>query len=188
MDRVSAEFDSIIEYVNELADSIDAISSSGIFNLHHDLADAGNVGAGLDDLHSFSLPANSLATDGDYLRVRYSGTFATNDNDKRIKISLDGQSVHDPGLFDQDSGTWVYDIVYARVSATSVRASVLIMWNFGTRDGGGTAGGNYLFVGDCVTLTVSNLSSNAVTLLVQGEATANNDIVQNLSIIELRQQ
>lgn len=148
----------------------------------------GNVGTGLDNLHSFSLLAGSLANNGDYLRIRYGGAFATNDNDKRIRISFDGQTAHDPGLFDQDSGTWVYDIVYTRVSATTVRASALILWNFINRDGAGTVAGNGLFSAPAVLLTVADLNVNPVTLLVQAEGTSNDDITQNLSIVELVQR
>jgi len=162
-------------------------------NIHRNLAATGTVTTGLDNLHSFSLPANSLQADGDYLRVRYGGTFATNDSDKRIQINFDGQVVNNSTLFDIDSGSWLYDIIYARVSSTSVRASVVFMWGNINRDGGGTVGGNGAFSGSLVTVTVANLNNNAVTLLVQGESNASvgtgtDDVVQNLSIIELTQQ
>jgi hypothetical protein len=177
------ERDVTLEINNLIAWAKDAVR-----NINTDTSVVGNITTGLDALHSYSLPAGTLATDKDYLRVRYSFLFANNANTKRIKISFDSQSVHDPGLFDQRSGTATYDILYTRVSSTSVRASLMMIWNFGTRDGAGTAGGNYLFVGDDVTITVANLNSNSVTLLAQGEGTNTDDIRQNLSVIELRQQ
>src|SRR5262249_289396 len=64
----------------------------------------GNSTTTLTDLHTFTLPAGSLNANGDYIRVRYSGPFAANANTKRIVILFGGQTVHDPGLFDQRTG------------------------------------------------------------------------------------
>ena len=149
----------------------------------------GNVGAGLDTLHTFSLPANSLANDEDFIQVRYAGIFATNDNNKLISISFGGQNVHLTGSLDIDAGQWVYDILYVRVSATSIRASLIGLWRFVFVDGASAilAGSNGLFEGDTVTITVSDLNANAQTMLVQATGVADNDIVQNLSVIQLTQ-
>lgn len=157
-------------------------------NVHTNSAATGNVTTGLDNLHSFSLPAASLAANGDYVRARYAGTFTTNDNDKRIVISFAGQTVHDPGLFDQDAGSWSYDIEYLRVSDTSIRFSVLAVWYFIAVDGAQALGGsNGFIIGVSGTITVADLDVNASTMLVQAEGTATDDIVQNFSIIELTQ-
>lgn len=52
-----------------------------------------------------------------------------------------------------------------------------------------TFGAGGFFIGRNTLLTgLSNLGSNAQTMLVQGEGTSNNDVTQNLSIIELCQQ
>src|SRR5262245_2607726 len=155
-----------------------------------DISIVGNVGTGLDLLHTFSLDTpNRLLTNEDWLRIRYSGEFATNDNDKRIKISFGSATVVDSGLFDQDSGDWTYDIIYARVSSTTVRVSLTQMWGAFTRDGAGTMAGNGVFGTTNTLLTgLSDLSANATTLKVEAEGTANDDITQNLSVIELVQQ
>src|SRR5262245_7676029 len=47
--------------------------------IHRNMTAVGNLGAGLDSLHSFTLPLASLKTDGDYLRAWLSGEFATNE-------------------------------------------------------------------------------------------------------------
>jgi hypothetical protein len=147
----------------------------------------GNVGGGLDNLNGFNLPANSLAANGDYVRARYGGTFGTNDADKRIVILFGGQTVHDTTGFDQDTGSWSYDIVYTRTSATSVVFSLLAAWNAVTVTGAQAVGGNGLVIGTSTTLTVANLVSNDTVMQVQAEGTSNNDIVQLLQIIELTQ-
>lgn len=148
----------------------------------------GNVGGGLDNLQSYSLVAASLAANGDRVRVTYGGSFATNDNDKRIQIMFGGQTVHNVALFDQDSDVWYYTITYTRVSSTTVRATGSGHWGFGTRDGAGTAGGNYFFFAINTLITVADLGANAMTLVVQAEGTSNDDIVQNSGIIELIQR
>src|SRR5262245_28344898 len=57
--------------------------------IHRNTATTGTVGTGLDNLHSFSLPAGSLASDGDFVEFIYGGILATNDNQKRIVLKLD---------------------------------------------------------------------------------------------------
>ena len=147
----------------------------------------GNVGGGLDPLHSFSLLAGSLANDDDYLEVEYAGSFATNDNDKRIVVSFGGQTITTigTGLFDIDAGNWRYEITYTRLTSTTVLASLNLAWGFLLRDGGGTAGGNGLTAAAVAELTVPDLDANATTMLVQAEGTANDDIIQRLSKIKL---
>lgn len=155
--------------------------------VHTNSTPTGNVTTGLDSLHSFSLPAAFLAANGDSVRAKYGGLFVTNDNNKRIVISFAGQTVHDPGLFDQDAGSWSYDIEYLRVSDTSVRFSLLATWNAITVDGAQVVGGNGLTLGVTGTITVADLDVNASTMLVQAEGTATDDIIQNFSIIDVTQ-
>jgi len=157
-----------------------------------DTSTVGNVGGGLDTLHTYSLPAGSLATNGDYLKVVYGGLYAANDNNKRLVISFGGQGVEDSGLIDIDSGTnigWTVHIRYTRLSATTVLATATICSGFLQFDSGGAnagTGGRYL--SRSFVLTVTDLAANAQTLLVQAEATADNDVTQNLSIVELVQR
>lgn len=176
---VDAELDNIIAW---------AKNSPRVIKV--DTSTVGNVGAGLDNLHSYSLAANSLATNGDWVRVRYCGNLATNDNDKRLQTSMDSQTLENTGLIDIDSGWWRVEGTYTRLSATSVFAEQQIVFGFLNQlDGAAAQAGNsQRHIARNGTLTVSNLTSNAVTLLVQAEATANNDVTQNLSIIELYQQ
>lgn len=151
-----------------------------------DTSVVGNVGAGLDSLHSFSLPANSLKSNGDYLRIRYSGTIAANNNDKRLRVSADGQTIGDTTLIDLDAGSWTRDFLYIRLTATTIRATSIDAIGF-LNFLNGAAGGSGVIGSINTDITVANLTNNAITLLVQAEATANDDVVQNLSIIELVQ-
>lgn len=185
--RVSEELDRIIAWAR-LSPRIISASFTQI----------GNVGTGLDNLHSFSLAANSLATNGDFVKGTYSGLFTTNDDDKRLVFSIDGQVILDTALLDIDLGVstlvgWTGWVVYGRTSATSVAATAHISLEQVFVDGAGAITAlpsNGGFFNKYNNLTVSNLTSNAVTLLVQGEsATAtNNNVDQRMSIYELYQQ
>lgn len=150
-----------------------------------DLSIAGNVTTGLDQLHSFTLPANTLANDGDSLWIRYGGVFATNDNDKRIQTEFDGVATHNTGLFDQDSGKWMYDFLYTRINSVTIKAPFIVHWGNGNRNGLGTLGGNYVFAGDFIGITVSNLNTTNVVIRLLAEGTATDDIVQGYSFIDL---
>jgi hypothetical protein len=152
----------------------------------------GNVGGGADNLHSFTLPSGSLANDGDMLEVTYSGAIAGNDNDKTLLTLFDGQGVEDTSARDVDdsfNAGWQLTTYYTRVSATQVRAVSLAYAGFLFVDSAGSAlsSGSY-FVQRNKLLTVSNLNSNSVVLLVQGTGTADNDITQNFSVVKLVQR
>ena len=166
-------------------------------NIKRDSSVVGNVGTGLDVLHTFSLPAGSLATDGDYLTIVYAGTFAANDNDKRVNAFFGGTSYEGIGTQDIDGAIgWRISATIIRLSSTSVRVSHLISINllFGdsaTPPNMSTAGVSGLYITRLTDITgLSNLNSNATTMEVKGEtlAAVNNDVTQNLSIIELTQQ
>jgi hypothetical protein len=142
----------------------------------------GNVGAGLDPLHSFNLPANSLAANGDSVRGIYSLEFATT-ADKRLVLTFAGQTVTTAGtgLFDIDAADAYYDVTYTRLTATSVLCSGMFAWGNGSRTAAGVLAGNFVFAGINTIIAVADLNANASTILMSGEAAVNNDIVQNLS-------
>lgn len=162
--------------------------------VHRNTASVGNAGGGLDNLHSFTLPAGSLAQDGDYLDIEYGGDFSVNDNDKRLQFSVGGSAVFTMGLSDLDSSLgWKMLIKVIRVSATSVRVSPQVICNALSMTGAGAVGapggaGAYIEVQNAVVSGLADLNSNGLALLVQGEGTSNDDVIQNLSIIELCRQ
>ncbi len=151
----------------------------------------GNVGAGLDTLHSLSLLADSLSNDEDYIHVDQGGAFAVNDADKRIQISFGGQVIHNSGLRDIDTGVWriTYDVI--RLTSTTVRVSGFMMLGIilAGADGALDTGNSryYITALQPADLTVANLNSNAMVILLEAEATNNDDVVQRFSKVELVQ-
>lgn len=180
-DQVDAELDNLIAW-----------ASAAPRCIHRDTTTVGNVGAGSDTLHTFSLPAGSLATDGDYLSVWYGGIFADNSNSKTLLASFGGTGYENGGglAFDDDIG-WTINARIIRLSATTVRVNHFYLANqifASAANAVNTFSAAGFFVSRTTGITVPNLDSNATTMLVQGTGTADNDIVQSMSIIELCQQ
>lgn len=147
----------------------------------------GNIGVGTDDLHTFTLPATGLKQNGAQIKFIYGGAFATNDNDKRIQILFDNQVLEDFGAFDFDTGIWRVVGDYTRIDATHVRGSSLAMYGEPLVIDEGVIAGtpDVIFLARHTVLTVSNLDTNSVILKVTGTATADNDITQSLSWLDL---
>lgn len=181
-DLVDAELDNIIAWA-KLSPRVIKVDTSVV----------GNVGTGLDTLHTYSLPAGSLATNNDFLEIEYGGNFGSNNDDKRLVNQIDGNTHEDTGLIDIDALGWSLRLYVVRLSATSVLAHSVLDLGILQIDSAGTTtitgiGGRMNQRGQ--NITVANLNSNAITLLVKGEsATATNDnVTQYLSIIKLYQQ
>ncbi len=164
--------------------------------IHRNTTVVGNFGAGLDSLHSFSLPAGSLAVNLDYLTAHYAGFFAANDNNKRVNGSFGGVAYEALGAaIDLDGGAdtgWTMTVKITRLSSTSVSVSSVFSTQIIGADSAaavnsGGIGGIVITRNKTIT-GLSDLGANAMTMLVQGEGTSDNDVVQNQSIIELCRQ
>lgn len=152
----------------------------------HQRLDTANGGAGsLVVMHTFTLPANSLKNDGDYLIVWYGGDIAVNNNGKQINPRVDGQVVHSAGLFSMSGSGWAYAFLYFRVNSTTIRTCQMIHANFITRDTAAVLGGSGFYVGDSVDLTVSNLNTTDIVLDVRAQGTNATDVQQTFSNIHL---
>jgi len=164
--------------------------------IHRSTASTNSSGAGPDTLHTFTLPANSLQANGDYLRIEYSGVFAVDDDDKGIRATFGGTEYANRGLgktdFDGSVG-WVLRSTIIRLSTTSVRvasvvtACVLIADSLNAFTG--TSGNGGLMLASNLDITgLSDLTANTTTMTMQSLGVNANDVTQNLAIIELTQQ
>src|SRR5262245_63414445 len=109
---VTAEIDNLINWVKFAPRRI-----------KDDTSVVGNVGAGLDVLHTFSLDTpNRLLTDGDELIVYYGGNFTANDTDKQVQAFFGGTAYESMGLADIDGATgWTIQARIIRLSSSAVR-------------------------------------------------------------------
>jgi hypothetical protein len=152
----------------------------------------GNVTTGLDPISSFTIVADTLANNLDVFDFAYGGTIAANDNDKRFQLTIDGQIIFDTGLLDLDgvgsNNQWsiIGDIV--RISATSVVVTTMVNVGQIIVNGASTVSGNGISLARNVTLTVSNLDTLPVILLLSAEGTATDDIIKTKSVMKITQR
>jgi hypothetical protein len=128
----------------------------------------GNVGAGEDDLFSFSLPALSLFRDEQSIEIIAWGTTANNANTKRLRLKFGATTIIDTGAVASTNLDWQLRGVVTRRGATVQYAIVTGVYN---------AAAIVDFTAPGETLT------GAVTIKCTGEATADNDIVQRGMIV-----
>jgi hypothetical protein len=137
--------------------------------IYQSITGVGNVGAGDDPLIVFTIAANVLSVDGQRLTAEFNGRFAANGNDKRIRIKWNSATILDMGASLAPNGVgWRCKVTIVRTGAATQRVSAdLIM---------GTASGQSWFVGET---TGSATLSGTVALQANGEATSDNDIVND---------
>lgn len=166
--------------------------SNVVRTINRNFTPTGNVGAGLDVLHSFTLDTpNRLLTNGDLVTGNFGGILATNDNNKRLVIQFGGATVFDSALQDFDGAAdrnqWSLQTTIARVSATTVNAVTQVQIGQFFADGAGTfVSTNGMDRGSIVVaLAVPDMTANPTVFQILAEGVANDDIVQHTSIIEL---
>lgn len=153
----------------------------------------GNVGLGLDTLRTFTFPANTFRRDQfDYLRVTAAGSFAANDDNKRIKLSFGGNELYNSGSADLDDFGYYIDLVIFRLSNTNFNAGMIIQEGQIVSDSAATVNSS----GDITTarnnsiITLSGgstFSGSSQTLLLEAESetATNNNIINNIWVGEL---
>ncbi len=137
----------------------------------------GNVGAGEDNLMTYSVPGGTLAASGDFISFEAAGTAFNSSDNPRIKVYFGATTIFDSG---EEALPISANIVFSikgkivRVGATSQKNIVSM-----TTDN--------LSIPAITNYTTSSLTlANANTLKLTGEGTSTNDIVQEIFVIEWR--
>lgn len=166
------------------------------FTLQIDTSTVNSTGAGPDTLHTYSLPANSLAANGDYVEVEYGFIFAADDDNKGIGATFGGTEYARRGLASTDLDGLVGGVIRAtivRLSTTSVVVSSVMIANVMFADSAnaftGTGANGGIMFGSCVEITgLADLTANATTMTGQGLGVNAGDVSQRLSVIKLVQR
>lgn len=144
-----------------------------------DTTTTGNVGANEDDLISYSVPANQVAVNGDYLEFDCWGTFAANANTARLKVFFGATAIMDTTSLLFNGVPWRAHGKIIRTGAATQEATCEI-----------TVGGTLLSAVNSTITSQSNPAetlSGAVTFKVTGEDTggvpADNKVVQKAMVI-----
>lgn len=140
-------------------------------NLVTNTTPVGNVGAGEDDLMTYSLAANKLANDGDYLEFRLVFTFNTNANSKQITLYFGATDFYTTGAQNQNDGSLVLEGEIIRTGASSQLISIKQIGSSSS-----------LFVTKSEYAGASEDLTMPVTIKATGIGVSNNDIQQILMI------
>ena len=131
----------------------------------------GNVGAGEDDLITYSMDRDTSRNDGDIIEVIAYGTFAANANNKEVKMYFGSTEIFATGANAINDGSWV---IKATITRTDSDAQQII-----------TDGNSNSSLARNATYTSGTEDfTTALTIKCTGEATANDDIVQQGLIVK----
>lgn len=134
----------------------------------------GNLGAGTDDLITYTLPANALSSNGKGIRVTVWGTTANNANAKTLTLNFGSTAVLTNALTVSIAGVWRIEADIFRTGAsTQAYISQLVTT--------GTAG---VALNDLETGASAQTDTAAITIKCTATATTDNDIVQNGLLVE----
>jgi hypothetical protein len=143
------------------------------YSLTTNTTDVGNVGTGEDNLMTYTVPANTLVTNGDYLEFTMEIGFASNTNTKQVKVFYGATTaLIIPAASTSTGGTISIHGTIIRVGAGSEK--IEISWVGSSLHGTGSA----TYVAAAETL------SGTVVLKATGEATADNDVVQRMMTVK----
>lgn len=133
----------------------------------------GNVGAGTDDLITYSVPAGTLGANTDYLTFEMSGTVANNVNAKTLTVVFGSTTLISISVPISAAADWSLTGAIIRTGATTFKSRVVFNSNSAT------------LMSSADYIPGTETLANALTLKCTGAATADNDIVQESLIVRL---
>lgn len=135
-----------------------------------DTTQTGNVGAGEDTLQTYSLPASTLSVNGNTMYGQVSGTTANDASAKVIRVKFGATTIFESETLADFDYHWT---IQWRVTRTGAATQKAIAWM-------NTNNNATPYSSDCQYSTPTETLSGAVTVLVTGEATSDNDIVKEI--------
>lgn len=153
----------------------DGISASWVAaTLNAQAASVGNVGSGEDDLHTYTIPANTLITTGRGIRWEGFGGVAENSNNKTLRIYFGAQLVS-VAIPISTAVRWVGEAKIIRTGLNAQRYMVRIdIINVTTN----ALIGTYVASG-----TLTQTETSAIVIKATGEAAIDNEITQAVSVV-----
>ena len=145
------------------------VSKTG--TLHNETTQVGNVGTGEDQLFSYTIPAATLAADGNSITGSFVGTVAANANVKTLKFKFGATTIMTTVVTNSSiTSSWSFDYTITRTGATTQKCNIRLH----NPDGLGVS--YYATAGEAL--------SGTVALVLTGEATANDDIVKQMAKVK----
>lgn len=143
--------------------------------LNSQFTQVGNIGAGTDDLMTYSLPANSLSTNNKAIRMKAWGGAANNANAKTLIVNFGGSTLA-LALTAGIVSSWVAEVIAVRSGANTQSLF------FEARQASNTTptNANYLFS----TAAGANTDTAAITIKMTAIGVADDDVFQRGMIVE----
>jgi hypothetical protein len=139
----------------------------GRFNsLKSDTTQTGNVGTGEDNLIGYTMPANTLGTNGDYIEIDAFGTMAANANNKQLKLYFGSTVIYDSTSLAVNDADFNINCKIIRTAESSQKCIINIMSN------------NATLPTTSIYTTTTESTSGSITIKCTGEGVSDNDIVQ----------
>lgn len=138
-------------------------------------ADVAHDGTGTDVFYTYSIPAASMAVDGDHVKFEYNATFAANANNKTIIVAYGGTTMYTSGTVAKNGGSIRVKGTIWRTGAATQRWSIEVVddastTRFPTVSAYGTA---------------AETLSGAVAIEFRGTAGAASDIVAKTGVVQM---
>jgi hypothetical protein len=153
--------------------SIFASVRRAAYQLSANTTPVGNVLTGEDDLMTYLLQPNVLAKNGYNLQIKTWGTFASNANNKTVKLKFGSSTIYDTTAIAANGGTWLLNATVTRTGTATEQAITSMISS------------NNLVVDSVSYIVPTESLSATITIKCTGEGTATNDVVQNGMLITL---
>lgn len=145
-------------------------SIGGVANLN--TTAVGNVGTGTDDLITYSLPASALSANGKGVRITAWGTTANNANAKTVTLDFGTQTIETEALTTSQASVWLIQALVFRTGSNTQDILARLFQDGATQ------------INDMTITAGTQTDTAAITIKCTGNATADNDIVQEGLLVE----
>lgn len=135
----------------------------------------GNVGAGEDDLMTYSVAASQLDANNQSISFTASGSIANNVNAKRIRVKFGSTTILDTGAAGIPASAAIDYVITGRIIRTGAATQIIHV---------SMVTNNATFPGFAAVTAGTETLSGALTLKLTGEATTNDDITQKTMTVD----
>jgi len=131
-----------------------------------------SVGASETDLMTFTMVANAMNTNFVGIRITAFGTYASNSNNKTLKLYFGSATILDTGAVAANNKSWQIQATVLRTGASAQNSIATIISDESSIGAYSSAA------------SPSEATTNTILIKVTGTGTSDNDIVQNGLIVE----
>lgn len=176
MDALYSFCQQIARLRSEDADEVYRLNqlSRSVRDLVVNVTPVGNAGGGEDNLMGYAVPPGVLTRDGEYLEAAMGFTFAANANNKRVRVYFGSTLLYDTSALALNDKAMSINVLLIRKTATSQVCMARMQANDGVL---ATSSVDY-------TAAAETLAASTLTLKATGEATSDNDVVQQYMTVK----